>query len=103
MIKVFVERRVTKKNYDKLIQHLLDLRTAALHQQGYVSGETLVKGDDPIDVITISSWISEDHWKAWITSEVRIELSDIIEHLIDGDEQVSIYKVPSEEEDQPNI
>ncbi len=98
MIKVLLERRVNKENYAKLIGHLMDLRAAALYKKGYISGETLVKGDNPIDVITISTWISEDHWKAWTTSEERIELNDIVESLVDGETKVSIYAVPFGEE-----
>ena len=98
MIKVLMERRVKKKDYAKLTQHLIDLRTAALHQPGYITGETLVKGDDPIDILTISTWISEDHWKAWTTARVRIELNDIINRLIEGDAKVSVYKVSFEED-----
>jgi heme oxygenase (mycobilin-producing) len=98
MIKVLLERRVPKRNYPKLLDHLIDLRTAALHQPGYISGETLIKGNDPIDVMTISTWISEDHWKAWTTARVRIELNDIISRLIDGEAKVSVYKVSFEED-----
>jgi hypothetical protein len=47
-----------KKNYSKLIEHLLDLRAATLHQPGYISGETLVKGDDPKYVMIVYTWIS---------------------------------------------
>jgi heme oxygenase (mycobilin-producing) len=98
MIKVLMERRVAKRNYNKLLDHLIDLRTAALHQPGYISGETLVKGTDPIDVMTISTWMSEDHWKAWTTARVRIELNDIINRLIEGDAKVSVYKVSFDED-----
>jgi heme-degrading monooxygenase HmoA len=98
MIKVLVERRVKKRNHARLIAHLIDLRTAALHQPGYVTGETLVKGNDLMDVLTISTWISEDHWKAWTTSEERIELNDIINRLIDGEAKINIYKVPAGED-----
>lgn len=97
MIKVMLERRVPKENFAKLIGHLIDLRTAALHQPGYVGGETLVKGDDPIDVLVISTWISEDHWKAWTTTTPRIDLYDIIDGLIEGEVKVDIYKVPAGE------
>jgi heme-degrading monooxygenase HmoA len=94
MIKVLQERRVSKENYGKLLEHLIDLRAAALHQQGYLTGETLVKGDNPIEVLTISSWISEDHWKAWTTSEERIELNDVIDRLIEGEARTSVYSAP---------
>ncbi len=98
MIKVLLERRVKKANYGKLIDHLIDLRAAALRQNGYVSGETLVKENDLIDVLTISTWISEDHWKAWTTSEKRIELNTVVETLIEGEPKISIYEVPMGEE-----
>jgi len=95
MIKVLQERRVKKKNLTKLVAQLNDLRSAALHQPGYVTGETLIKGKDPIDVLVISTWISEDHWKAWTTSEERIELNDIINGIIEGDVKISIYEIPA--------
>lgn len=98
MIKVLLERRVKKKNYAKLMEHLIDIRAAALRQPGYITGETLVKGNDPIDVMIITSWISEDHWNAWITKRQRIELNDIINHLIEGEPKVTIYKVEPEED-----
>ena len=98
MIKVLQERRVKKRNFAKLIGHLNDLRSSAIHQPGYLTGETLIKGSDPIDVLVISTWISEDHWKAWITSEERIELEDMISRLIDGEAKISIYKVPAGED-----
>jgi len=94
MIKVLQERRVKKRNFAKLNANLNDLRSAALQQPGYVTGETLIKGTDPIDVLVISTWISEDHWKAWITSEERIELTDIMNSLIEGETKISIYKIP---------
>ncbi len=99
MIKVLLERRVKRKNCAKLMEHLIDLRTEALHQPGYITGETLVKGYDPVDVLTISSWVSEDHWKAWLTSEKRIELNDIITPLLDEDVKVGVYKVSMETTD----
>jgi heme-degrading monooxygenase HmoA len=98
MIKVLQERRVKKINYDRLIAHLIDLRAAALRQPGYLTGETLSKGDDPVDVLTISTWVSEANWKAWVTSEERIEFEEIINNLLDGEAKVSIYKMPAEED-----
>jgi heme oxygenase (mycobilin-producing) len=98
MIKVLLERQVTKKNYNKLMEQLIDLRTAALRQPGYISGETLVKGNDPIDVMTISTWMSEDYWKAWTTARVRIELNDLVNRLIEGEAKVGIYKVSFDED-----
>ena len=96
MIKVLLERRVAKENLTRLIGYLIDLRAAALQQKGYVTGETLVKRNDTFDVMTISTWISEEHWKAWTTTATRIELDDIINGIIIGEPKVSIYTMQSE-------
>jgi heme-degrading monooxygenase HmoA len=98
MIKVLQERRVRKNNHAKLIAHLNDLRAAALRQPGYVTGETLVKGDDPIDVLVVSTWLSQDHWNAWTTLEERIALNDIINGVIEGEARISVYEVPNSED-----
>jgi heme-degrading monooxygenase HmoA len=95
MVKVMQERRVKKKNLARLVAMLNDLRATAIRQPGYVTGETLIKGNDPIDVLVISTWISEDHWKAWTTSEERIVLNDIIYTIIERDASTSIYEVPA--------
>lgn len=98
MIRVMLERQVKKENYDKLMEYLRDLRSAALRQPGYVTGETLVKGDDPVDVLVISSWISEEHWNAWACAQTRIELDDMINRILLKEPSCSIYKVPLEED-----
>jgi heme-degrading monooxygenase HmoA len=98
MVKVMQERRVKKKNLARLVAMLNDLRATAIRQPGYVTGETLIKGNDPIDVLVISTWISEDHWKAWTTSEERIELNDMITGIIEGEARINIYQVPTGQE-----
>jgi heme-degrading monooxygenase HmoA len=51
-----------------------------------------------MDVLTISTWISEDCWKAWTTREERIELIDIINSVIIGEAKISIYGLPEVED-----
>ena len=94
MIKVLLERKVPKDKYSKLIGLLNDLRAESLHQPGYVSGETLVKGEDPIEVLVISTWISEDHWKAWTTNEQCIELDQMIDSFLGAPTRFTVYKAP---------
>lgn len=98
MVKVLLERQVKKQNYDKLMEYVRDLRSVALRQPGYVTGETLVKGTDPVDVLVISTWISEEHWKAWACAQDRIELEDMINRILLKEPAFSVYRVPVEEE-----
>ncbi len=94
MVKVLIKRYVRAHDSDRLIGLLLDLRAAALHQPGYVSGETVTRGEDPVEVLAIGTWLSEDHWKAWSTSEQRHELEDMVTALLVGEAEVGVYNIP---------
>jgi quinol monooxygenase YgiN len=99
MIKVLLERSVKREKYRELLDLIKELRSAALHQPGYMTGETLVSEDDIVKVLVISSWVSEEHWKAWLTSEPRIQLETIADALLEGEVKVSVYGIPDDEDD----
>jgi quinol monooxygenase YgiN len=97
MIKVLLERSVKREKYRELLNLIKELRSAALHQPGYMTGETLVSEDDIVKVLVISSWVSEEHWKAWLTSEHRIQLETIADGLLEEEVKVSVYGIPDDE------
>ncbi len=94
MIKVFLTRRVRAENYERVMGLLTDLRAVALHQPGYVTGETVVRGEDPIEVLAIGTWLAEEHWQAWSTSKERLEIEDMIAPLLAGEPNAVVYRVP---------
>lgn len=96
MIKVLLKRRVSPQNYKRLMGLLSDLRALALRQPGYVSGETLIRGTDPLEILAIGTWISEESWNAWKTSQKRIEISDLVNPLLVGEVETTVYRVPGE-------
>jgi len=97
MIKVILKRQVRPQNYGRLIGLLRDLRATALHQPGYITGETVVRGDNPVEVLAIGSWLSERHWRAWSTSQARNELESMVDPLLIEKTEATIYEVPEEE------
>jgi len=97
MIKVLLTRRVRPENYGRVLGLLTDLRAAALRQPGYVSGETVVRGEDPIEVLAIGTWLAEEYWTAWSTSEERIEIEDMMAPLLGGEPRASVYHTAQEE------
>jgi len=97
MTKVLLTRSVKMENYQRVLGLLKDLRAAALHQPGYVSGETVIRGEDPIEILAIGTWLSEEYWRAWATSQERIEVENMIEPLIVGKATVAVYRMPEEE------
>ena len=97
MIKVLLTRRVKRHNYPRVIGLLTDLRAAAMRQPGYVTGETIVKGEDLMEVLAIGTWVGEEYWKAWSTSQARIEIEAMIDPLLEAHPDVAVYH-PAQED-----
>ncbi len=98
MVKVLQERLVKRKDLERLTELLQDLRAAALSQPGYVTGETLFKGVEPVAVLVIATWISREHWEAWETSEARMSLNDLIMPLLLEEPRICVYNVAVDED-----
>ncbi len=90
-IKVFIKRKVAN-HLKKEIQPLLwELRSRAMFQYGYISGETLTRLDSPSDTLVIGSWHSEGDWREWLLHEDRIEIQEKIDALLGTTTEYAIY------------
>ena len=96
MIKVIVERHV--KGGENISALLRELRAAAMHRPGYITGETLVSTEDKSSVVVISTWHSLEDWKAWEVSETRAKLYQQIEPLLVEKPKVRTYQIVATEE-----
>jgi heme-degrading monooxygenase HmoA len=68
----------------KVFDFLNQLRSRAMKQPGYITGETLVGHDNPNKLLVISTWQSVDSWRAWRDHEDRKVLDEkIVKHLIE--------------------
>lgn len=91
MIRVIIERRCRTNKEAELERLLVELRTKAMRQPGYVSGETLRSGDDPSLWLVISTWLNADLWKAWETSPERRQIGSKMEPLLIAPEKISVF------------
>ena len=90
-IKVILYRRVPAEKANELKPLLLEMRSLALAQPGYVSGETLMNADDPEEYIVISSWTNESHWDDWLKNESRLKIQDRIDKLLGRRTMYQVY------------
>lgn len=81
-IKIIIRREIPKDKEGDLLPLLIDLRTKATAQPGYISGETLRNAENPEDCIVISTWQSAEAWKAWQSNEERKAIHKKIEALL---------------------
>jgi heme-degrading monooxygenase HmoA len=89
--KVIIERSVSADNQGEVAELLKDLRAQAIHQQGYVSGETLFSVDRPGTHLVISTWENLRDWKAWEKDPKRLEMVSRIEALLDSPSKASVF------------
>lgn len=80
MVKAVIEHKA--RDTEKLIDVIREVRNEAMKQRGYITGETLVNTEDPSNVLVISTWENLDDWKAWDTSEKRLEMKPRINELL---------------------
>ena len=91
MIRVIIERRCRPGKEAEMENLLVELRTRAMQQRGYISGETINSADDTSLWLVISTWVDADLWHVWETMPERRELMSKVETLLIAPEKVSIF------------
>jgi heme-degrading monooxygenase HmoA len=90
-VKIIIKRRVPKEKESKLLPLLIEMRSRATAQPGYISGETLRNVRDPEEYVVISTWQFEDVWKVWESSKEREEIQEKIDALLGKKTEYAIY------------
>lgn len=96
-IRVLMTRRVPRLTsgmditlLPQLSEMLIELRSMAHRQPGYISGETLRNLDDPMEYLVISTWKSLEVWNRWLENQSRATLEGQVDALLGSS---TVYKV----------
>jgi len=81
-VKVLIKRKVKSGHEADIQAFIRDLRSKAMHADGFISGETLRSVDDPSVHLVISTWKSMDAWNAWANEPTRKELEERIRQFL---------------------
>ena len=76
--KILITREFKPGNTAQVVAILNKIRSLALSQPGYQSGETLMKNEAPNKMVVISSWSSLENWYAWRDNPKRHELESML-------------------------
>lgn len=93
-VKIVIERTAKPDQQDELLLLLKQLRAHAIHQQGYIAGETLTSVDIPGTHLVISTWHSLKDWRAWENNPERRQISAKIEHLLTTPSKAGVFVEP---------
>ncbi len=89
-----IKRRVPSAKEKDLVSLIMELRSMASKQPGYISGETMRHLQNPDEYLVISTWDSVDDWNAWIAKPERKALQEKIDELLGRKTEYDIYHYP---------
>jgi quinol monooxygenase YgiN len=92
-IKVLITRSFRPDNLKQASRLLMELRSLATLQKGYMSGETLVSANNPNKLTVLSTWISQKRWEEWQQSSERKAFSKKIDPLLEATEETEVFLV----------
>jgi len=92
-ISVMIQRTFSdKEKAANLAPLIVEIRSLATIQPGYITGRTLRCLDCPGEYLVISTWNSLDDWNRWLKSEQRMALQKQVDDLLGEKTQYRVYE-----------
>ena len=82
--KIIVKRDISEGKEKQFFSLLKNLRSNAILQEGYISGETLICAENKNRVLVISKWDSLEFWNSWKNDIKRQEIDAKLGELQDS-------------------
>ncbi len=76
--KILIKRNFVGGKTDQIYSLLKKIRSIAMNQPGYISGETLSQSEFPDKMAVICTWQSMESWLAWKNSDERKEYESML-------------------------
>ena len=83
-IKILITRTVPQDKAREILKLFREMRSLAIAQPGYISGETLKSNDRPDVYLVISTWQSAEDWEKWLLLKERQDIQGKIDALLGG-------------------
>ena len=91
-VKIFIKRSIALDKAGMLMPLFQDLRSLAMNQPGYISGETLPSIDRPGEIAVISTWQTVDEWRSWVANKERLKIQGQIDRLLGKKTEYKVYQ-----------
>ena len=91
-VKIFIKRSIPPDKAGKLTPLFQNLRSLAMNQPGYISGETLHSIDSPGEIVVISTWQTVNEWRSWVANKERLKIQGQIDMLLGKKTEYEVYQ-----------
>ena len=92
-VKILIRRKFRKEAVKDAADMLMQARSNAMGNKGYISTETLVNYDDPQSVLIISMWQSKEDWDTYKDSDTRKSHEDKYARMFEGPTEYKIFSM----------
>ena len=90
-VKVIIFRRIKQGALMQALNLINQLRSAAMGQNGYITGETLIGHDDPQKLMVITTWQTVNDWRAWRDNSARNVLEEKFEAILEESPYYEVF------------
>ena len=92
-VKILIKRKFKNGNMRAASRFLINNRTGAMKQPGYISSETLRNIDDQDQIVVLSMWEDMEAWQAWKNSDTRKANEEEIKEYLEGETVYEHYSL----------
>jgi len=94
-VKILIYRKVRPGKEKELSDAVRNLRSKAIHAEGYISGETLRSVEDPSIHLVISTWKGIEDWHNWFNTPERKAFQQKIDTILKERTKIAPYEYES--------
>jgi len=92
-VKILIKRKFKDGNMRAASRFLINTRTGAMKQPGYIASENWRNLDDKDQVVVVSMWETIEAWETWKNSEERKAYEAEIKDYYIGEAQYEHYSL----------
>ncbi len=92
-VKVLIKRKIKDGNIQAASRLLINTRSGAMQQPGYISSESMRNLDDPSQIVVMSMWQNREAWEAWRNSDARKAIVSEFKDYIVGETEYEYYSL----------
>jgi heme-degrading monooxygenase HmoA len=98
--KILIKRKFLRGKSDQIRSVMNNMRTGAMAQPGYISGETLLDHKNPRNKAVLCTWQSLEDWLNWKEKPERKQFDAMLEVFQVGPTEYEEYVVGTSFEEQ---
>lgn len=91
-VKIIIQRKIKPSKLKELSEAVREIRSKAIHAQGFISGETLRSVEDPSVHVVVCTWKSIEDWNQWVNTSERKAFQQKIDAVLAEPAKVNIYQ-----------